>query len=151
VRWLAVTTALLALAAPAAAQQQRAQLSDIADEVMCVSCHIPLFIAESPQADRERAFITGLIDQGLTKDQIKRRLVAEYGEDVLAVPEDDGTSGVAAKVIPVAAVVLLVGLAALLLPRWRRRTGTTPLAAGAGPPVTEAELERLDEDLKRRA
>jgi cytochrome c-type biogenesis protein CcmH/NrfF len=116
---------------------------------MCVSCNVPLFIADSVQADRQRALIRSYIDEGLTKDQIKARLVAEYGEDVLAMPEDDGT-GLAAKIVPVIAVAALLAALAFLLPRWRRRppapVGVTGAAAG---PVTDAELERLDEDLKR--
>ena len=139
--------ALLALAAPAAAAQQpRAELYDVEDEVMCVSCNVPLFIAESPQADRQRALIRGYIDEGLTKEQIKTRLVAEYGEDVLAMPEDDGT-GLAAKLVPIAAVLVLVAGLAFLLPRWRRRA---PATAAAGPgAASDAELQRLDEDLRR--
>ena len=143
--------ALLALAAPAAAtaQQAKAELYDIEDEVMCVSCNVPLFIAESPQADRQRAFIRDQIDKGLTKDQIKQRLVAEFGEDVLAMPEDDGT-GLAVKVVPIVSVVLLVAGLAFLLPRWRRRT-PQPVVANAGGPghASDDELARVDEDLKR--
>jgi cytochrome c-type biogenesis protein CcmH/NrfF len=146
-----VTVALaLAVAAPAGAQEPKVDLYDVEDEVMCVSCRIPLYIAESPQADRQRALIRSYIDEGLTKDQIKTRLVAEYGEGVLAMPEDDGT-GLAAKLVPIAAVLAAVIALALLIPRWRRRppaavAATTP--AGAGP-ASDAELKRLDEDLDR--
>jgi len=140
---------LLALAAPAAAQERpKVELYDVEDEVMCVSCDVPLFIAESPQADKQRALIRGYIDQGLTKEQIKTRLVAEYGEDVLAMPEDDAT-GLAAKLVPVLAVVALLALLAVLLPRWRRRA-PAPAPAGEAPVVaTDAELRRLDDDLER--
>ena len=148
-RVLAALAIALAFAAPAAAQQQppKAELLDIEDEVMCVSCNVPLFIAESPQADRQRALIRSYIDEGLTKDQIKTRLVAEYGEDVLAMPEDDG-SGLAVKVVPILVVVALVVALALLIPRWRRRT-PAPAVATAGPAVSDAELQRVDDELKR--
>jgi hypothetical protein len=55
-RALALLVAFTALAAPAAAlaAQPRTTLNDIEDEVMCVVCGVPLNIAESPQADRER-------------------------------------------------------------------------------------------------
>ena len=154
-RALVALATVLALAAPpgAGAQQPKAELYDIEDEVMCVSCNVPLFIAESPQADRQRAFIRDSIDQGLTKEQIKARLVDEYGKDVLAMPENDGT-GLAAKIVPVVAIVLLAGLLALLVPRWRRREPAPAvggLGAGGGTAATptDAELQRLDEDLKR--
>lgn len=143
-------TALVAFAcaAPAAAQERRVELYDVEDEVMCVSCNVPLFIAESPQADRQRALIRDYIDDGLTKDQIKTRLVAEYGEDVLAMPEDDGT-GLAVKLVPVIAVVALVAGLALLIPRWRRRAPQAVAATPSGANATDEELARLDEDLKR--
>ena len=147
-----LTTLLLALvvAAPAAAQgEPRVELLDVEDEVMCVSCNVPLFIAESPQADRQRALIRSYIDDGLTKDDIKTRLVAEYGSNVLAMPDDDGV-GIAAYLVPILVVLGLVALLVMLIPRWRRRTATmaaTP--ATAGPAVSDAELQRVDEDLKR--
>ena len=147
---LATIALLLALAAPVAAQQPRTEALDLEDEVMCVSCNVPLFIAESPQADRQRVFIRELVAQGLTKDQVKARLVDEYGQDVLAMPENDGT-GLAAKIVPVAVVLLLIAGLALLIPRWRRRTPAAALATAGPAPgaASEAELKRLDEDLKR--
>ena len=150
-RWLVALVLLLVLASPAAAAQPRATLPDIEDEVMCVSCRIPLFIAESPQAARQRDVIRGLIAQGLTKEQIKARLVEEYGEDVLAMPRDEGV-GVAAYAVPVASFVALAAIFALLVPRWRRRGASGPALAPAGTPaVTDAELRRLDDDLRRLA
>ncbi len=53
----------------------RASLTDIENEVMCVSCKEPLAVAQSPQADAERNFIRGLIARGETKPQIERALV----------------------------------------------------------------------------
>ena len=54
---------------------------------MCPVCGTPLALAtEAPQANRERAFIQGLVDDCLTKEQVKDRLVAEYGSEVLATP-----------------------------------------------------------------
>ena len=144
----ALLAALLALAvaAPAAvAVEERASLPDIEDEVMCVTCNVPLNIAESPQASRQRAFIRRLVDEGRTKDEIKTRLVAEYGENVLALPDEQGV-GLAAYVVPIALVAALLAALAVVAPRWRRRR---PAAAGAGPAATDAELRRLDDDLAR--
>jgi cytochrome c-type biogenesis protein CcmH/NrfF len=145
---LAALVAVLALAGPALAAEPRTTLPDVEDEVMCPSCKTALNVAESPQAYRQREFIRRLVAQGLTKEQVKQRLVAEYGQDVLALPEEEGI-GLAAYVVPVAVVLALVGLAALLLPRWRRRAPSSVAAAG-GPSVSDDELRRLDEDLRRR-
>ena len=55
---------------------------------MCVVCGVTLELAtSSPQAIQERDFIRQLIAQGLTKDEIKDRLVAEFGSEVLAIFE----------------------------------------------------------------
>jgi len=143
---LAFVAALLA-PVPATAVAQRPSLPDIENEVMCVSCEIPLNIAESAQADQQRNFIRTLIAQGRSKEQIKTALVTEYGEDVLALPEGDGF-GITAYLIPFALVALLAGGLVVLLPRWRRRT-----AAGIGeadaPALSEAESSRLDDELAR--
>ena len=145
-RITALLLATLALAAPAGAAEPRTSLGDVEDEVMCDTCKVPLNVADSPQADAQRDQIRRLVDQGLTKEQIKARLVAEYGEDVLAVPEDDGI-GVASYAVPIALLLVMIVAAALLLPRWRRPAGGG--AAAGGPTVSEAELRRLDDDLSR--
>ena len=140
---LAASLALAAPAAAGAAAEPKASLPDVEDEVMCVSCDAPLNVAESPQATAQRDQIRRLIDRGLTKDQIKARLVEEYGEDVLATPDDDGLAA-ASWLVPLALVLAMIAAAALFLPRWRRSA-----PAAAGPKVSEAELRRLDDDLAR--
>jgi cytochrome c-type biogenesis protein CcmH/NrfF len=145
------TLAALALAAaiPTAALAKPASLVDIEDEVMCTTCNVALNVAESPQANRQREFIRGLIAKGLDKEQVKRALVAEYGEDVLALPESHGF-GLTAYAIPFGLLVLLAGGLALLLPSWRRRSpqGIGDAKAAA---LSEDEARRLDDDLGRYA
>jgi cytochrome c-type biogenesis protein CcmH/NrfF len=150
VRRAAVLVALLAalLAPTAAAAATKASLVDIEDEVMCVSCEIPLNVAESKQADDERDLIRSLIAQGRTKGQIKTALVAEYGHDVLALP-DSGGFGITAYIVPLALVALLAGGLALLLPRWRRRAPATAAADPDAPGLSAAETRRLDDELAR--
>jgi cytochrome c-type biogenesis protein CcmH/NrfF len=145
---LTLLAAALAVAAPAVAAEPRTSLPDVEDEVMCPSCNTALNVAESPQAYRQREFIRRLVAQGLTKEQVKQRLVDEYGQEVLALPENDGI-GLAAYLVPIVVVLALATVLALLLPRWRRRA-RQPVVAAAGPAVSDAELDRLDEDLRRR-
>ena len=148
----ALVAALLVAAAPAVAATPRADLVDVEDEVMCVTCKVPLNIAEGAQPDSQRALIRDLIDQGLTKAQIKQELVEQYGPDVLALPEDEGF-GLTAYAIPLALGALVLAGLALLVPRWRRRpaAGMTSEAGGgpAGPDLSAADARRLDEDLAR--
>jgi cytochrome c-type biogenesis protein CcmH/NrfF len=144
---LCALAAALAAPATATALGARANLVDIEDEVMCTTCNVPLNIAESPQADRERAFIRRLIDQGLDKRQIKAALVAQYGDDVLALPAAGGV-GLTAYAIPIALVVVLAGGLALLLPSWRRRS-PAGIGDGAAAALSDDEARRLDADLVR--
>ena len=144
---------MLGLAAPATALAQdcpKTTLGDVEDEVMCPVCGTPLGLAtEAPQAIREREFIQRLVDDCQSKEQVKTRLAAEFGDDVLALPEAEGFN-LAAYVIPALAVLPgggAVGVAAL---QWRRvkRAGDGPgdgPAAGAKP----AGSERLERDLER--
>jgi cytochrome c-type biogenesis protein CcmH len=123
-------------------------LPAIERQVMCVTCKIPLDVAESPQADRERAFIQSLIGRGETEAEIKRTLVAQYGPAVLALPSAHGFA-LAAYLVPVAGVLALLAAFAVLLPRWRRRA---PARAATGEPeatLSSADAARLDADLAR--
>jgi cytochrome c-type biogenesis protein CcmH len=145
--------AVALLAAPAAAQAnppQRASLSDIENEVMCLVCGTTLNVSDSPQADRERAFIRALIARGETKSQIKAALVAQYGRGVLATPSDSGFD-LAAWIVPGLAVVLAgIGIAFAVV-RWRRAKPagqSRPLpgaTAGAG---NSGDGARLRSDLE---
>ena len=70
-------------------------------------------------AQRERAFIQRLIDDCRSKDEIKTALVAEFGDEVLAEPGDDGFE-IAAYLIPLAALLGAGTAIALGVRRWRR-------------------------------
>ncbi|MGZ6705928.1 MAG: cytochrome c-type biogenesis protein [Solirubrobacteraceae bacterium] len=142
--------ALLALApggAPAA--QPRASFNDVEDEVMCDTCNVPLNIADSPRADQERAQIRRYIGQGLTKQQIKSRLKAEYGPGILATPQDSGFS-LTVWIVPVLLALAVIAALAVALPRWRRgERGSEAAPVLVGPALSDADARRLDEDLAR--
>jgi cytochrome c-type biogenesis protein CcmH len=148
-----VALALLVAAAlaptGATAAQPRASFNDVEDEVMCDTCNVPLNVADSDRADQERKVIRDLIAKGLTKDQIKAELKARYGPSILATPEDRGFS-LAVWWVPVAAVVALLGLIAVLLSRWRRRPPDDDDDSPAnGRELTPGEARRLEQDLAR--
>jgi cytochrome c-type biogenesis protein CcmH len=147
-RWLPLALALAGLlAAPAAPASDPPTLTEIEKQVMCPVCGTLLQLAESPQAQREKAFIERLIAEGKTEDQIKDALVAEYGDEVLALPQDSGFS-LSAYVVPIVAFLVAAIALAFGVMRWRRasRSGRGQPAA-AGPKGDDAE--RLDADLAR--
>ena len=135
---------------PTPAAEPKTSIADIEDEVMCPICGVTLELAiDAPQAQQERTFIRELIDQGLTKEQIKDRLVAEFGSEVLAVPEAEGFD-LAAWLVPGLAILAAAIGIGLGLRRWRKAGG-----GGSSPePGDDIELsaedtKRLDADLAR--
>jgi cytochrome c-type biogenesis protein CcmH len=140
--------ALLLLPARAVAAQERASLSDIEDEVMCLVCGTTLNVSESPQADRERALIVRLIDQGKTKNEIKDELVAQYGRAVLATPSDSGFD-IAAWLVPGLSVILAAAAIAFAVLKWRRKKPESGGAQTTPPTATSGDGARLRADLER--
>lgn len=139
--------AALSCASSLATAPPRASLPAIERRVMCVTCKIPLIVAESPQADRERVFIRGLIAEGKSESQIEQALVSQYGPTALGLPSAHGFD-LTAYLVPLAAVLALAATLALLLPRWRRRA-RRQADPPAAPTLSAAETARLDADLAR--
>ena len=151
-RAAALLAVLVMGALPAAAVAKdcpQTTLGDIEDEVMCPVCGTPLGLAsESPQAQRERAYIERLIAQCRSKDQVKRALVAEFGDSVLALPGDEGDTSVGdvlVYVVPALGILLAAAGIAFAVVRWRRPRRQ----AGSGGAVATAEGARLEDDMER--
>lgn len=138
---LILAVALLAPPGAGAAEAQ-ATLPDIEDEVMCPICGTTLELSESPQADRERELIRGLIAEGDSKDEIKDALVLEYGDDVLAVPDSDGFD-LTAWIVPALGIALGIAGVGLAIARLARRRDDGP----AGPEIEPGEAARLERDM----
>ena len=148
---LALAALCLAFACAAevhAAEQPRASLTSIERQVMCVTCKIPLNVAESPQASRERDFIRGLIGEGLDEAQIKHALVGQYGNTVLALPPASGFD-LTVYLVPAAVVAVLLALLTTLLLRWRRRGREPATVEGTAGPLSAGDASRLEADLSR--
>jgi cytochrome c-type biogenesis protein CcmH len=147
-RTLALLALLVAAAGPARAlAAEHPTLPVIERQVMCVTCKIPLNVAQSPQADRERAFIQELIGRGDSEAQIKSALVEQYGPTVLGLPRARGFD-LTAYLVPLAVVVALAVLLVLLLPRWRRE-GRARGDGASAPELSPTDSARLDSDLAR--
>ena len=135
-RAAAVVALALAIAPPALAQEPQTTLPDVEDEVMCPVCGTTLELAsDSQQAIREREFIRGLIADGRSKEEIKDALVAEFGDEVLALPDDEGFD-LAAWLVPGLAIVAAAIAIFVALRRWRRasdRDGPGPTPSRSTP------------------
>jgi cytochrome c-type biogenesis protein CcmH len=149
---LAATSAIALVPATAVAADTtpKASLTDIENDVMCVSCHEPLAVAQSPQAIAERNYVRTLIAQGQTKAQIEQALVGQYGPAVLGKPPAHGFN-LTVYILPPLLVIAGIGTLILLLPKWRRRSRANAAAQApiAEPSIATADAHRLDEELRR--
>jgi cytochrome c-type biogenesis protein CcmH len=144
-----IALALASVAAgTATATTPQTSVSEISSEVMCPVCGTLLELAEAPQAQREKAFIGRLVAAGRSKEQIKDALVAEYGEQVLAVPRGSGFD-LSAYLVPVVAFLIAVVALGLGVLRWRQAAGPSPDRQSAGEGPSAEDRERLEADIAR--
>lgn len=120
-----------------------ASLPDIEDEVMCVECKTALNVSTSAVAEQERDFIRRQIAMGKDKQQVKDALVEEFGQGVLAAPEDKGFD-LAAYLVPIGLGLLALVALALAAGRFRRRPEA---ATPASEPLADDDARRLDAEL----
>jgi cytochrome c-type biogenesis protein CcmH len=146
---LALVIALLA-AGGAAASEQKPTLAELEDEFVCPTCKTTLAMSNAPVAERMRAFIRERIAAGDTKSEIKDKLVAQFGESVLAAPPARGFN-LLAWLIPIAGGVAALLTGAVLARRWRRTRGPAGAAASTDGrrPLDPALERRVDEELAR--
>ena len=131
-------------ALPAKPEGDRASLADLEGEVMCPVCNTTLDQSSSPAARQIEAFIKVRIAAGDSKNEIKDKLVAEYGPQILAAPPKKGFN-LLAWLLPIA--LLLGGALVLGLLAWRWSHTREP-----GPPAAQlspALERRVDEELAR--
>jgi cytochrome c-type biogenesis protein CcmH len=148
-RLLAAVVLVLALAPVAAASESHPTLGELEGEVICPTCHTTLDQSSSPIAVRMKLFIAARIRAGDTKSEIERKLVAQFGPEVIAKPSRHGFDLVA-WILP---LVLLIGGAiavAVAVWRWRRPPPPAEPALSSDDEPLAPELERrVDEELAR--
>lgn len=148
-RLLAAVVLVLALAPVAAASESHPTLGELEGEVICPTCHTTLDQSSSPIAARMKLFIAARIRAGDTKSEIERKLVAQFGPEVIAKPSRHGFDLVA-WILP---LVLLIGGAiavAVAVWRWRRPPPPAEPALSSDEEPLAPELERrVDEELAR--
>jgi cytochrome c-type biogenesis protein CcmH len=144
---LACVVLALALAPAALASERHPTLSELEGEVMCPICNTTLDQSSSPAARQIEAVISRRIAAGDTKSEIKDRLVAEYGPQILAAPPKKGFD-LLAWLLPIAGVLAGAAILGLLAWRWSRVREPAPRAARLDPALerrVDEELARFDE------
>jgi cytochrome c-type biogenesis protein CcmH len=143
---LAVIAFALALVPLAAASERHPTLTELEGEVVCPTCHTTLDQSSSPIASRMKVFIADRIRAGDTKSEIERKLVAQFGPEVIAKPSKHGFDLVA-WLLPL--FLLAGGAAAVGAAAWKWRKASTQAAASPAAPLDPDVERRIDEELAR--
>jgi len=144
---LACIVLALALAPAALASERHPTLSELEGEVMCPICNTTLDQSSSPAASQIEAFISRRIAAGDTKSEIKDRLVAEYGSQILAAPPKEGFD-LLAWLLPIGGALAGAALLGVLAWRWSRMREPASRTARLDPALerrVDEELARFDE------
>jgi cytochrome c-type biogenesis protein CcmH len=147
-RLIALTAAILGMSAAIAGTATAAapNYSDALSQFMCTSCHEPLELVNSPQAISEKQWMRHLLAEGLDMSQLKKAMVAQYGQQVLARPPANGFN-LTVYILPPAIFLAGLALLAFTLPKWRERSRRATRLAGAAPLATD-DAKRLDDELE---
>jgi cytochrome c-type biogenesis protein CcmH len=140
---LVVLAALLAVPV-ARASEAHPTLGELEGEVMCPVCGTTLEQSNAPAAVQIKRVIASRIAAGDSKAEIKDRLVAEYGESILAAPRRKGL-GWLAWGLPIAGILGAAALIAFGARRWASGREPAPPTA----PLDPAVERRLDDELAR--
>jgi cytochrome c-type biogenesis protein CcmH len=140
---LACVAALLAVPVARASEQHPTQ-AELEGEVMCPVCGTTLDQSDSPAAQQIKRVIARRIAAGDTKSEIEDRLVANYGNSILAAPPHHGFGLLAwwLPIVGITAAAVLVGAGA-----WRWSRAREPAAPAA--PLDPAVERRIDDELRR--
>ena len=115
---------------------------EIAAQLRCVVCQ-NLSVADSPSemASQMRGVIKERLAAGDRPDQVIRYFVDKYGEWILLSPRRQGFS-LLVWIFPGVAVLVGLGIVALVLRRWTRRSPTGPSS-----PIDPGMAERVRREI----
>ena len=116
----------------------------------CGDCaRLPLDTCACGWADDKRSEVRELLAAGVEPAKIQESYRAQYGAAALAIPSDEGLDR-ALWAVPVAAMVLAIGVVVAIGRRWQRR-GAEAQSAAANETAGDAQEydARLDAELER--
>jgi cytochrome c-type biogenesis protein CcmH len=151
IRFLFVAVAAFVLAPAALACNSHPTLSAMESQIMCPVCGTTLDQSDSPAAHQIERVIAQRIAAGDSDCQIKDRLVAQYGEAILAAPPKKGF-GLLAWWLPIGGIVIVGALLAVGAWRWSRARADEPVmdpSLNGHGRLDPALDQRVDEELAR--
>lgn len=152
IRFAIVVVLALALAPAALACNAHPTLSQLEGQVMCPVCGTTLDQSSSPAAQQIERMIARRIAAGDSDCTIKNRLVAQYGESILAAPPKHGF-GLLAWWLPIGGIILAAVVVGAAAWRWSHTREPEEAyvypSANGRPPVDPVLERRVDEELAR--
>jgi cytochrome c-type biogenesis protein CcmH len=134
-----------------AVQLPAATSSGIEQELMCdCGCNDMLVNCTCERSEQMRSIIDGMLDEGKSKEEILASFVSQFGETILSSPPRRGFNLVAYGA-PFAGLLLGVGIAFVLVRRWRGKDSDDESGThddGDSSPGDEME-SRIDEELRK--
>src|SRR5713226_6482814 len=106
-------------------------LVELEGEIMCPTCHTTLDQSNSLEAQRIEAVISARIRAGDTKIEIKAKLVAQFGEAILAAPPRRGWD-LLVWWLPVGGIIAAGAIVGIAAWRWSH-SPDSPEAATTAP------------------
>jgi cytochrome c-type biogenesis protein CcmH len=143
---LGLVVFLMAVVAPAWAQEGTLDVRKLADEIICTcGCAATLNNCQNSmtcnEAVKHKAELREMVEQGMSKAEIFDRMVEKYGETILAAPTKRGFN-LTAWVTPFAAVFAGGLLVVVVVRKWTRKEPSQDGAAA----VQEGSLAQSEFD-----
>jgi cytochrome c-type biogenesis protein CcmH len=145
---IAMISVVYAATRPTIAQVSQGLTCQCGCGLTVANCNMPTCSFSVPL----RTEIEGMIDRGMSREDVLTFYRRKFGEKILSAPTTEGFN-LLAWTMPFAAIVIGGGLIGLAFTRWRKAPASSPrpLPSSEAQPTYDSELRRrLEHDLKEQ-
>ncbi len=125
--------------------------TEVQSNLMCdCGCGQLLGTCECERAEEMRTMIRGMMDKGMTKEEILNSFVSQYGESILAAPTKKGFNLIA-YILPFVGLLVGVIVAVIFVRKWafsgKKEAAAEAETKGAG--LNDEMQKKIDDELKK--